>query len=260
MQLMSLEASGVVPVCLVRAISEVIESVGHPDFDSSLFALAHRFVGAAHLTVFLTTPNGRPRVLLAQNAGPGESARSIARRYIDRYWHLDPANEIVIDDHDGRHSWALRLRAGDIPNMAYRSECYLSAGLSERFSLIQKRPAGTLRVNFYCGRKGSFSDEVIAKLTDCAPLLMAALWRHNEAVSPAQGASMASAFRSRLEKVAPTLSGRELDVCALVATGVTSEGIALELGVGVNTVLTYRKRAYARLAISSQNELMRILM
>lgn len=37
-------------------------------------------------------------------------------------------------------------------------------------------------------------------------------------------------------------------------------GIALELGAGINIVLTYRKRAYARLGISSQNELMRILM
>ncbi|WP_332686369.1 helix-turn-helix domain-containing protein [Bosea sp. (in: a-proteobacteria)] len=260
MQLLSLEAGSVAPACLSRAIAEVIESVGHPEFDASLFALAHRFAGAEHLTAFLSAPGAQPRTLLAENAGPGERARSIAKRYIARYWHLDPANEIVIDDHDGRHSWALRLKAGDIPNMSYRSECYLSAGLSERFSLIQKRPAGTLRVNFYCGRKESFSDGVIAKLTDCAPLLMAALWRHNEAVSPVAGADMASAFRSRLEKVAPTLSGRELDVCALVATGVTSEGIALELGVGVNTVLTYRKRAYARLSISSQNELMRILM
>ena len=47
MQLMSLEASSVAPVCLLRAISEVIESVGHPDFDSSLFALAHRYTSSA---------------------------------------------------------------------------------------------------------------------------------------------------------------------------------------------------------------------
>lgn len=260
MQVMSLDPGTTAPTCLLRAIPDVIETVGHPEFAGSLFGLARRFVGAEHLTAFVSTPTGEPRTLLAENVGPGDLAQSISKRYIARYWSLDPANEIVIDDHDGRHSWALRLQASDIPNAAYRSECYHSAGLAERFSLIQKRPQGTLRVNFYLGRKETFGDGVIEKLTDCASLLMASLWRHHEATNLVQGANIATTFRRRLEKVAPTLSGRELDVCALVATGVTSEGISLELGLGVNTVLTYRKRAYARLQISSQNELMRILM
>jgi len=56
------------------------------------------------------------------------------------------------------------------------------------------------------------------------------------------------------------LSDRERQVCALIALGVTSEGIGLRLAIGLNTVLTYRKRAYARLGISSQNELMRRVM
>lgn len=76
----------------------------------------------------------------------------------------------------------------------------------------------------------------------------------------AGGRGAARDFHARLGKAAPGLSKRERDVCAGVAAGLTSEGIALELGVGINTVLTYCKRAYARLGISSQNELMRILM
>jgi len=56
------------------------------------------------------------------------------------------------------------------------------------------------------------------------------------------------------------LTSREADVCAAIIRGVTSEGIALELGVGLNTVLTYKKRAYARLNISSQNQLMRLVL
>ncbi|MES2529897.1 MAG: LuxR C-terminal-related transcriptional regulator [Pseudomonadota bacterium] len=42
--------------------------------------------------------------------------------------------------------------------------------------------------------------------------------------------------------------------------GVTSEGIGIDLGISRNTVLTYRKRAYARLNISSQNQLFRLIM
>jgi DNA-binding CsgD family transcriptional regulator len=45
-----------------------------------------------------------------------------------------------------------------------------------------------------------------------------------------------------------------------MAAGLTSERIALKLGVSLNTVLTYRKRAYFRLRISSQNDLLRLML
>src|SRR5262249_52993893 len=142
----------------------------------------------------------------------------------------------------------------------YRSDCYHAAGLTERLSVVERRPEGLMRANFYLERQHSFGDDVIDRVNESTPLLMAALWRHHQTMSVGKGSGAASSFRVRLKKVAPSLSERELDVCSLVAGGVTSQGIALELGVGVNTVLTYRKRAYARLRISSQNELMRFLM
>jgi len=66
--------------------------------------------------------------------------------------------------------------------------------------------------------------------------------------------------RQRLKTVAPELSPREIEVCIRIMLGVTSEGIGIDLGISRNTVLTYRKRAYARLNISSQNQLFRLLM
>lgn len=248
------------PYGIMRALPEVIETVGRPEYVNSLLGLARQFTRAEHISAFLSTPTGQPRIVLAARVESNDLAQSIAQRYLSRFWGLDPANEIMIDDNDGTHSWAVRLRASDIPNVTYRSECYYSVGLVERFSLVQKRAGRTLRMNFYLGRKESFGEGVIKNLMESAPLLMASLWRHHDATTSVEGSSMACTFRQRLQKVAPTLSSRELDVCALVATGVTSEGISLELGVGVNTVLTYRKRAYSRLHISSQNELMRMLM
>jgi LuxR family transcriptional regulator, activator of tox operons len=46
----------------------------------------------------------------------------------------------------------------------------------------------------------------------------------------------------------------------MIARGMTSEGIGLQLKIGLNTVHAYRKRAYMRLNISSQNELMRLIL
>ncbi|MFD2498498.1 LuxR C-terminal-related transcriptional regulator [Rhizorhabdus histidinilytica] len=44
-------------------------------------------------------------------------------------------------------------------------------------------------------------------------------------------------------------------MCIGILTGHTSESIARNLSISVNSVLTYRKRLYEKLEISSQNEL-----
>jgi DNA-binding CsgD family transcriptional regulator len=66
-------------------------------------------------------------------------------------------------------------------------------------------------------------------------------------------------FRQRLDMLNSGLTERELDVCARVIIGMTTEAIALELDLRAPTVATYRKRAYARLGISSHYEMFCLL-
>jgi DNA-binding CsgD family transcriptional regulator len=49
-------------------------------------------------------------------------------------------------------------------------------------------------------------------------------------------------------------------VCAEIVRGLSSGAIASSLGLSINTILTHRRRAYAKLRISSQNELSHILL
>ncbi|WP_189622426.1 helix-turn-helix transcriptional regulator [Novosphingobium colocasiae] len=51
------------------------------------------------------------------------------------------------------------------------------------------------------------------------------------------------------------LSHREAEICAGIIMGYSTEAIGLNCMISVNTVATHRKRAYAKLGISSQNEL-----
>ena len=63
------------------------------------------------------------------------------------------------------------------------------------------------------------------------------------------------ALHERLLRVHHGLTDRELDVCARVPQGMTHEGIARDLGLGVPTVKTYRNRAFARMGIHFGNQL-----
>jgi DNA-binding CsgD family transcriptional regulator len=66
-------------------------------------------------------------------------------------------------------------------------------------------------------------------------------------------------FRQRLLMLDQGLTARELDVCSRAMIGMTSEGTALDLALGKTSVLTYRRRAYARLGISSYRELFHLI-
>ena len=56
--------------------------------------------------------------------------------------------------------------------------------------------------------------------------------------------------------VTSVLPRREVEVTARILYGPSSIGIALDLGVSEETVKTYRKRAYHRLGIGSERELL----
>ena len=55
---------------------------------------------------------------------------------------------------------------------------------------------------------------------------------------------------------ATDLSRREAEVCSRILYGMSSYGIAVDLGIGKESVMTYRKRAYQRLGIATQRELL----
>jgi DNA-binding CsgD family transcriptional regulator len=58
----------------------------------------------------------------------------------------------------------------------------------------------------------------------------------------------------------PALSGREAAVCVGIVTRHSNEAIALHLDLSINSVRTYRRRAYAKLQITSQNELFALIL
>ena len=241
-----------------RAI-RLVDVVGRSAFSPALFGLAREVLGCEHLTAFSLDGNCSPRVVVAENTGTEHLASGVAKKYTAYYWRLDPANRVFDGTGAGHDFWGVRISARDIIDSAYRTHCYNAVGLDHRLSISHLRAGRTYRLNFYSGHGRTFSDAAAARVFDAADLLIALICRH-DAESTVSRRPDREAFAQRLRAVVPELSGRELEVAALIASGLSSHGIALELGISVNTVLTYRKRAYARLGISSQNELMRLLL
>lgn len=240
-------------------LAGLIDAVGDDAFAPSLFKSAYSLTRPDHLTAFSFQGEAEPRVILAENTGRRPVAREVARRYRNEYWQHDLANVVTLPL-NGRHrdgSWGIRTTASEIACANYRAHCYTSVGLDDRISISETRNGHTVRINFYRNRGNAFSSEDADRIFDSAKVLLALVRRHGRTTSAAT-LDTSERCRLRLTDIAPSLTARELDVCVSIVNGMTSQGIALALNVSINTVFTYRKRAYARLGISSLNELVKL--
>jgi len=268
MQVSSIAAAGERNNPFQRDIDHLIETVGTPRFDIQLFQTAAEAVRCEHLCAFAVGANNTPRTLLAVNNGGGNVAQYAGSVYTNRYWNADPVNHYLGEarDHDpgimvvlsGQEMETLRFRRGLYSHANWEA---VGVNLIHSASLIRRHNDETLKVTFYRHRAvGPFQAQDYEKILGFSSLLFPLLLRHAP-VDDAQtdSHSLRRKFAQCLERASLGLTAREIEVCAAIAVGMSSQGIALTLDITCNTVLTYRKRAYARLGICSQNELLRLI-
>jgi LuxR family transcriptional regulator, activator of tox operons len=240
--------------------AQLINSIGTEKFSQILFRTAFEMTRSAHLSAFSFRSRSSPRVLVAENTGNRSVTNTIARQYCEGYWRYDLANRVSLGPTTPEPAcWVVRTIASEIPHVEYRSDCYTSVGLEDRISISQVSDEQTIRLNFYRPPGNAFSENEANKIFGIADVLIALVRQHAGRLLVFNKPSD-NDFGQRLSQLAPSLSPREIDVCTGILQGITSEGIALKLNLSLSTVQTYRKRAYARLGISSQNQLMRLVM
>jgi len=237
-------------------VESLMDSVGRSGFEKNLFRLAQEAMGCKYVVTF-TGLVGHPSES-AILEGFTEMPLRNNQRYLRRYWKHDPINEAEKDFvPEACHVVSLRTR--DIPDEDYRVGYFAESNVKSRASICYGlNDNRMLRLNFYFDDDGAFIDRNVQFMADHAEWLRLLLKRHGIVERRSIANVDQSDVSARLRQLAPELSRRELEVCTHIARGLSSEGIALELGISVNTVLTYRKRAYARLNISTQNELLRL--
>lgn len=250
-----------------RDVSRLVTTFGTPRFEQHLFQVLEDSLRCEHVTAFAVDRSGPPRLIFAANRGGAPIARSAGHRYLQHHWHADPTNQLLTEQCDLLRGVIASLSPEEMTRLEYRRACYAAgdwerggANLIHKITLLKRQDQALVKVSFYRHRDAGLFDACdVRKIAESADLLVAFLARHN----PIGTSGGVSALRERFERClcesGHGLTRREAQVCAAIAVGMTSEAIALTLDISINTVLTFRKRAYARLAISSQNELLRII-
>jgi DNA-binding CsgD family transcriptional regulator len=252
---------------ITRSAPALIEAVGTAGFGERLFRVAHEAVRCDHVNAFAVNERAERRIIFAASRR-APIAWEAGVRYLTHHWDKDPANQIPSKTRLPAEGIFVRMTADDMASSPYRRDLYTreswaesGSNLIERLSIVRRCDREIIRIGFYRHRQfGPFTDIEFQILADATDLLFALATKHGPSgLNDDAETGVRERYEHSLRRVAPLLSRRETEVCACIAAGLNSEAIALELGISLNTVLTHRKHAYARLRISSQNQLLKLI-
>lgn len=242
-----------------RILADLVVRIGDANFADQLMLAMHDLCAADMCSGFVIF-GGKARALFAVSRDPKQSAfaRIATLRYARKYWKRDTAAASTLG-RAHRSAQTIRRPSSVIRDLDYRVECYAGGDVIERISVCK---AGDIQIiaNAYRQRaSGPFSQQQIERFEGASPIIIAAIDKHlrltllSPKVAPMPGLDAIAAQLREIEKTG--LSLREAQVLAHIFMGADQNTIAQEIGVEISSVVTYRRRGYAKLGIRNKSEL-----
>ena len=238
---------------------EAVEEIGTPRFEAALLAALEQ-VAPIDWTAGVSMRAGEalsPFGIASRHAL--SAARSFTRHYLADHYSFDPNYKELKRAAYRRQLLVLRHDPRKLTSRRYEQRFYQGVGVADKISFLWGAGGVGFYFNLYrLTGHGHFSAADQAGLTALAPLAASLVTRHvgrsriEAALGGGDPVQIAQAVAALL---GPELSPRERSVLACVLRGMSNAGIALELGVAPTSVITFRKRAYQKLGISSLAEL-----
>jgi DNA-binding CsgD family transcriptional regulator len=245
---------------VLTVYSEALEAIGSAQFQTVAAKAVRRIAPVDRLYVFDGDEASSVVACRVHEVEP-EKVHISHLTYSTQYLPTDPVQQAIRFADSPQATVMVRVAPEDIAPASYR-RMLQDAGIAERVSFIQ-RAQGRWRC-LTVARKtaaGGFSDQELSRLGDFTRLFMPMVYRHQDlAQQPGPARSSVDELEERFSARFPELTRREREVCARAAIGMTVEGAALDLDIGKASVLTYRKRAYQRLGVTSPYELAQLVM
>lgn len=213
-----------------------------------ILSISRRLASVDEVFSFHAPTGGAPRILGSASLLGSVDERT--GRYAREFYRYDPVKGMKRAA-GGRRFVRHVLSADDIKRSDYREICFDRPRLRQKICFEQPANDGRIMCNFYLRQPVGAAS--LRRLEELAAIALPSLSLLAEARS-CEHASLVSRIEARLATGYGDLTLRERQVCARTIAGWTSDAIAIDLGVGAGTVLTYRRRAYGRYDYSSAGE------
>ena len=242
-----------------RSLAPVIDALGTDQFESETLRALHDMVGAEHYSVYRMRAGNAEFLGGASIYGQHAIAddRGATRWPPRSYAELHHAHEVA---QSVRSAIVLHDEIEDIADPTLHSAL-------QYFQIVDRvMVCGTSLDDLYAlallrsRQSGQFDDEAIRNLAQSADVLISACAKHAtlhwDRGQTLENFKSVEVIEQNLRKTSWGLSQREMQVSARILYGISAYGIALDLGLGEETIATYRKRLYSRLKIAGRHELL----
>lgn len=243
------------------SIGASIENMGRAGFDAAFLDYLRAICDAEHFALYHIEGDELCDISAGGATLTGVAGKQAKLYAAGGFWRHDPGLEPLWNSEaDGRPILA-HMDIDEIEHDEMRERIYRPHGVRERVVLSARLPRSAVTISLIrTQRSGPFAADGLAKLSKASEGIMAMAMKHVDIKRSSTDASAAltslPAIHACLSDATPALARREAEVCARILYGMTSLGIALDLGIGEESAMTYRKRAYSRLNIGSQRELL----
>lgn len=225
-------------------IAHLLDAIGGAHMAPRMLDAARTLMPAAELFAYAGREGDAPRPLLSHGLD-GQAERRV-RSFASHFHIADPVRDMRARTPSGG-SFATRVATGQIGRGDYRWQCFEKPGFAEKLCFGWRGGDGDYVLSFYLTDPAPAE---MAALHGFGSLCMGILLRHAGVLADA-GRPLADRLETRLSLAHPTLTRRERRVCALLLAGATAEQAAMALGISVNSVQTYRRRACQRSGLGS---------
>lgn len=243
-----------------RTVAGVISAIGHDGFGTCTLGHLADALRVGSWAVYQVWPDRPPVLHLSASQAAVDCTVHCFATYRDAGLYVGDRSFEPARSSGTGSAVMLRMHADEAP-AAHRNAIYRRHGMLERLSVARADDGDSvLAVNVYRhDDEGCFAEDDVDTFGTLALPLIAAVSRHLR-WGREEAAVAAPDRRAQLRRHCPALTERELDVLVRMLRGMTYDGIAADMALGVGTVKTYRARAFERLDIHFKNELFALFM
>jgi len=239
---------------VAAGMAKVVDSLGTSKFPVELVRCLHSVAGAEHCVIYCLRPKGID-IISAASLDGSDDASSRAMAYVNEgLWKTDQGFAQAYSEGRARRSGSMRVEkkrpARDTLQILEKVFLFGARRNLYGISVLKNR----------CNTH--FSDAALRCLDALAEFVVSCCDKHVDhrgRVVETVGTKLESIahIEERVRLWGRNLTNREQQVCSRILYGLTMEGIAIDLGIKPESVITYKKRAFLKYGIGTRHELMR---
>ncbi|MET3823523.1 DNA-binding CsgD family transcriptional regulator [Burkholderia sp. PvR073] len=243
-----------------HSLDNLIGAIGSAAFAERIGATLRELCGA-ELAFIFRLADSIPVEFASIGCDGSNRVEHVRDTYLGgKWWQFDDEiNELGTSDGDACRLFKTDFKLSASPRL--RQALYGELNIRERVLMCSRIDGAPLVLGITRSEQnGPFATRHMDALAERAATLLSIVARHCDLAMRARRLPNLLTDLVEIERQialsGERMTARESEVCARYLYGLSTSGIAADLGIGTETVVTYRKRLYERLAIGSHRELL----